>query len=80
MSNASAGGLSGADAMRIGTAGLTAMMCVEALEKGGVRPGSGPVLVTGATGGVGSVATAILSELGYEVVALTGKVDEVRQR
>ena len=63
-------------AMAIGTAGYTAMLCVLALEKGGVKPGDGEILVTGATGGVGSVAVAILSKLGYQVVAATGKASE----
>ena len=63
-------------AMAIGTAGYTAMLCVLALEKNGVTPGDGEVLVTGATGGVGSVAVALLSKLGYAVVAATGKADE----
>ncbi len=63
-------------AMAIGTAGYTAMLCVMALERHGLRPGSGPVLVTGATGGVGSVAVALLSRLGHTVVALTGKMVE----
>jgi acrylyl-CoA reductase (NADPH) len=63
-------------AMAIGTAGYTAMLCVLALERHGLRPGAGPVLVTGATGGVGSVAVALLSRLGHEVVAATGKVAE----
>lgn len=63
-------------AMSIGTAGYTAMLCVLALEKGGVTPGAGEVLVTGATGGVGSVAVAILSRLGFSVVAATGKASE----
>lgn len=60
-------------AMAIGTAGYTAVLCVMALERHGVKPGDGEVLVTGATGGVGSVATAILAKLGYAVVASTGK-------
>ena len=60
-------------AMAIGTAGYTAMLCVMALEAHGARPGDGQVLVTGATGGVGSVATAILARLGYNVAAVTGK-------
>ena len=60
-------------AMAIGTAGYTAMLCVLALEKHGVKPGDGELLVTGATGGVGSLATAILAKLGYTVVAATGK-------
>lgn len=63
-------------AMAIGTAGYTAMLCVLALEKHGATPGDGEVLVTGATGGVGSVAVALLSKLGYTVVAATGKADE----
>jgi acrylyl-CoA reductase (NADPH) len=63
-------------AMAIGTAGYTAMLCVLALERHGVQPGSGEVLVTGATGGVGSVAVALLSRLGHRVVAATGKVQE----
>jgi acrylyl-CoA reductase (NADPH) len=60
-------------AMMIGTAGLTAMLCVMALEEGGLTPAAGPVLVTGAAGGVGSVAVAILAGLGYEVHAVTGR-------
>jgi len=63
-------------AMAIGTAGYTAMLCVLALEQHGVKPGDGEVLVTGATGGVGSVAIAILGKLGYKVVAATGKASE----
>jgi len=63
-------------AMAIGTAGYTAMLCVMALERHGLRPGAGPVLVTGATGGVGSVAVALLSRMGHEVVAATGKPAE----
>ncbi len=63
-------------AMAIGTAGYTAMLCVLALEKNGVTPASGEVLVTGATGGVGSVAVALLGKLGYSVVAATGKTSE----
>jgi len=62
-------------AMSIGTAGLTAMFCVIALEEHGVRPDKGDVLVTGATGGVGSVAVMLLAKLGYPVVAATGKSD-----
>ena len=62
-------------AMAIGTAGFTAMLAVLALEAHGVLPGSGEVLVTGAAGGVGSVATAILAKRGYEVVASTGRAD-----
>lgn len=63
-------------AMAIGTAGYTAMLCVLALEDHGVQPGAGEVLVTGATGGVGSVAIALLGRLGYKVVAATGKASE----
>ncbi|MGX9462537.1 acrylyl-CoA reductase (NADPH) [Shewanella sp. A14] len=63
-------------AMAIGTAGYTAMLCVMALEKNGVTPDKGEVLVTGANGGVGSFAIAILAKLGYHVVASTGRMDE----
>ncbi|MCW5749394.1 MAG: oxidoreductase [Alphaproteobacteria bacterium] len=63
-------------AMAIGTAGYTAMLCVLALEKHGVGPAGGEVLVTGAAGGVGSVAVAILARLGYAVVAATGRPQE----
>ena len=63
-------------AMAIGTAGYTAMLCVLALERHGLKPGDGEVLVTGATGGVGSVATALLGKLGHRVTAATGKVGE----
>jgi acrylyl-CoA reductase (NADPH) len=63
-------------AMAIGTAGYTAMLCVMALERHGLAPGDGEVLVTGATGGVGSVAVALLARLGYRVVAATGKAAE----
>ena len=63
-------------AMAIGTAGYTSMLCVLALQKHGVRPESGEVLVTGAAGGVGSVAVAILARLGYQVVAATGRPQE----
>lgn len=66
-------GLSTRDAMAVGTAGFTAMLAVMALEDHGVTPQKGPVLVTGAAGGVGSVATAILAHLGYEVAAVTGR-------
>jgi acrylyl-CoA reductase (NADPH) len=69
-------GLSTRDAMAIGTAGFTAMLSVLALEKHGLSPKSGPVVVTGAAGGVGSVATAVLSKLGYHVIASTGRVAE----
>jgi len=64
------------DAMAIGTAGYTAMLSVLALEKHGLTPKSGPVVVTGAAGGVGSVATAVLSKLGYHVIASTGRMSE----
>ena len=63
-------------AMAIGTAGYTAMLCVLALERHGIKPGDGDVLVTGANGGVGSVAIALLSRLGYQVVASTGRTAE----
>ena len=63
-------------AMAIGTAGFTAMLCVIALERHGIRPGDGEVLVTGATGGVGSVAVALLARLGHRVVAASGKLQE----
>lgn len=68
-------GLSLREAMILGTAGFTAALSVERLREHGVTPGSGPVAVTGATGGVGSVATALLAALGYEVAAGTGKPD-----
>lgn len=63
-------------AMGIGTAGYTAMLCVLALERHGVKPGHGEILVTGAAGGVGSVATAVLTKLGYTVVAVSGRPEE----
>ena len=63
-------------AMIIGTAGYTAMLCVMALERYGVRPGDGDVLVTGASGGVGSIAIILLRKLGYRVVASTGRLEE----
>jgi acrylyl-CoA reductase (NADPH) len=69
-------GMSTRDAMAIGTAGYTAMLSVLALEKHGLTSSSGPVVVTGAAGGVGSVATAVLSKLGYHVIASTGRVSE----
>src|SRR5438309_3961154 len=69
-------GLSARDAMAIGTAGFTAMLSVLALEKHGLSPKSGRVVVTGAAGGVGSVATAVLSKLGYHVIASTGRASE----
>ncbi|MEM8956772.1 MAG: acryloyl-CoA reductase [Pseudomonadota bacterium] len=75
-------GLSARQAMAVGTAGFTAMLAVMALEDHGLTPGHGPVLVTGAAGGVGSVATAILANLGYEVAGVTGRpetADYLRQ-
>jgi acrylyl-CoA reductase (NADPH) len=66
-------GISTKQAMAVGTAGITAMFSVMALEAHGMKPADGPVLVTGAAGGVGSVATAILSNLGYEVAGVTGR-------
>ena len=66
-------GLSSRQAMAVGTAGFTAMLAVMALEDHGLKPDQGPVLVTGGAGGVGSVATAILANLGYEVAAVTGR-------
>jgi acrylyl-CoA reductase (NADPH) len=70
------GTMSARDSMAIGTAGYTAMLAVMALERAGLTPSSGPVIVTGAAGGVGSVAIAILSKLGYAVVASTGRPSE----
>ena len=69
-------GLSARESMAIGTAGFTAAMSVAALEARGLAPGDGPVLVTGASGGVGSTAVAILGARGHEVWAATGKPDE----
>jgi len=69
-------GVSTREAMAIGTAGFTAMLCIMALDARGVGPKSGDILVTGATGGVGSVAIAILAHRGYRVVASTGKLAE----
>lgn len=66
-------GMDGRKAMIIGTAGFTAMLCVMALEEGGVTPDSGEVLVTGASGGVGSTAVALLHALGYRVAAVSGR-------
>ncbi len=66
------------DAMAIGTAGFTAMLSVLALEHGGISPDKGELLVTGASGGVGSIAIALLSKLGYRVAASTGKASEVQ--
>jgi len=69
-------GMSARDAMAIGTAGFTAMLAVMALEKQGVTPQSGPAVVTGAAGGVGSVAIALLAKLGFHVIASTGRLSE----
>lgn len=68
--------VSARDSMAIGTAGYTAMLCVMALENHGLTPKDGPVVVTGAAGGVGSVAVALLSKLGFHVIASTGRVSE----
>ena len=70
------GGMSTREAMAVGTAGFTAMLSVLALEKHGLTPNHGPVVVTGAAGGVGSVATALLSKLGFHVIASTGRLSE----
>ena len=69
-------GLTTRQAMAVGTAGFTSMLAVMALEDHGLKPGTGPVLVTGAAGGVGSVAVALLSALGHEVAAVTGRPDQ----
>jgi acrylyl-CoA reductase (NADPH) len=69
-------GLDTRAAMAVGTAGLTAMLAVIALERHGLAPGQGPVLVTGAAGGVGSVAVALLAKLGHEVAAVTGRPEQ----
>jgi acrylyl-CoA reductase (NADPH) len=69
-------GMTGRDAMAIGTAGYTAMLAVMALERHGLKPAAGPVLVTGAAGGVGSVAVALLAKLGFAVIASTGRPEE----
>jgi acrylyl-CoA reductase (NADPH) len=69
-------GLTAHQAMAVGTAGYTAMLCILALERHGITPARGPVVVTGAAGGVGSVAISILSRLGYHVVASTGRAAE----
>ena len=68
--------ISAQQAAAIGTAGYTAMLCVLALERQGVKPGDGDIVVTGAAGGVGSVAVAVLAKLGYRVVASTGRPEE----
>jgi acrylyl-CoA reductase (NADPH) len=69
-------GMDGRSAMAIGTAGYTAMLSVMALERHGITPERGPVVVTGANGGVGTVAIAVLGKLGYEVIASTGRTEE----
>ncbi len=69
-------GLTAAETMALGTAGYTAMLAVLALERHGLKPDTGPVLVTGASGGLGSIATMLLARLGYTVHALTGRVHE----
>jgi acrylyl-CoA reductase (NADPH) len=68
------------DAMAVGTAGYTAALCVDRLEGLGLEPEAGPILVTGATGGVGSVAILLLAARGYEVVAVTGRPDEYAEK
>jgi acrylyl-CoA reductase (NADPH) len=70
-------GMSARDAMAIGTAGYTAMLAIMALERAGISATRGPIVVTGAAGGVGSVAIAVLAKLGYSVVASTGRPEEV---
>jgi acrylyl-CoA reductase (NADPH) len=70
------GGMSAREAMAIGTAGYTAMLAVMALERHGLSPARGPMVVTGAAGGVGSVAVALLAKLGYQVIASTGRPQE----
>jgi acrylyl-CoA reductase (NADPH) len=70
------GALTARQAMAVGTAGYTAMLCVMALERHGLTPGDGEILVTGAAGGVGSVAVALLSKLGFRVAAMTGRSAE----
>ena len=68
--------ISAHDAMAVGTAGYTSMLCVLALEESGLTPDKGPILVTGANGGVGSVAIALLAKAGYEIIASTGRPEE----
>ncbi|CAM2952496.1 MDR family oxidoreductase [Vibrio diazotrophicus] len=68
-------GFSAKQAMMVGTAGFTAMLCVQALIDAGIKPEHGPILVTGASGGVGSVAVTLLVQLGYKVAAVTGRVE-----
>lgn len=69
-------GLDGKKAMMIGTAGFTAMLCVQAIVDSGAKPEDGEILVTGASGGVGSVSVALLAQLGYKVAAVTGRVEQ----
>ncbi|ENM5735430.1 oxidoreductase [Vibrio mimicus] len=69
-------GFTSKQAMMIGTAGFTAMLCVQALLDGGIKPEDGEILVTGASGGVGSVAVTLLAALGYQVVSVTGRVEQ----
>ena len=69
-------GLSTRQAMAVGTAGYTAMLCVLALQDHGIGPADGDILVTGAAGGVGSIATAVLAQLGYRVIAVTGRPEQ----
>ena len=69
-------GLTLHESMLLGTAGFTAALCVHKLEQAGMAPGVGPILVTGATGGVGSVAVKLLAQLGYDVTAVTGKAEQ----
>ena len=69
-------GLTLRESMVLGTAGLTAALCIDKLERAGLAPDNGPVLVTGATGGVGSIAVAMLAAQGHEVAAVTGKADQ----
>ncbi|MGH1350294.1 MAG: MDR family oxidoreductase [Methyloligellaceae bacterium] len=69
-------GLSAKECMALGTAGYTAMLCVQKIEDHGVKPADGPILVTGASGGVGSVAIMLLAKLGYDVHAATGRMEE----
>ncbi|NAW79622.1 acryloyl-CoA reductase [Vibrio sp. V33_P6A3T137] len=71
-----ASGLDSKQAMMIGTAGFTAMLCVQALLDAGIKPEQGEILVTGASGGVGSVAVTLLANLGYKVAAVTGRVEQ----
>ena len=70
------GGFTAAQAMSLGTAGYTAMLCVMALQGEGIEPSAGPVLVTGANGGVGTIAISLLAQLGFEVHASTGRLEE----